>query len=70
VKYISTTQAAQKWNLSARIVAILCAASCIVSVLRVNRNWIIPGDAEKPGAARVKSGKYLNKLEVTPIEYQ
>lgn len=55
MKYISTTQAAQKWNISARRVAVLCAESRIASVHRASRNWIIPEDAEKLGDARVKT---------------
>ena len=59
MKYISTTQAAQKWNISARRVAILCAENRIDGVQRAGRSWIIPEDVEKPSDARVKNGKYM-----------
>ena len=56
--YISTIDAGEKWNLSHRRVAILCAEGRIHGVKKVGNTWLIPADAEKPADARVKTGKY------------
>ena len=60
-KFMSTSQAAQKWGLSARRVATLCEGNRIVGVEKVGNSWAIPVDAEKPNDARIKSGKYIKK---------
>ena len=57
--YISTIEAGEKWNLSHRRVAILCAEDRIPGVKKIGNTWLIPADAEKPADARVKSGKYI-----------
>lgn len=58
VDYISTIEAGEKWNLSHRRVAILCAEDRIPGVKKIGNTWLIPADAEKPADARVKTGKY------------
>lgn len=60
-KFMSTSQAAQKWGLSARRVAILCEGNRIEGVEKVGNSWAIPADAEKPIDARIKTGKYIKK---------
>ena len=65
VNYISTIEAAKKWNLSSRRVAILCSEGRIDGIQKIGNTWLIPDDAEKPNDARIKSGKYIkNKEEV------
>lgn len=59
VDYISTIEAGEKWNLSHRRVAILCAEDRIPGVKKIGNTWLIPADAEKPADARVKTGKYI-----------
>lgn len=59
VKHISTTEAAIRWNISARRVAILCESGRIEGAEKTGNTWIIPGDAEKPSDARIKNGKYI-----------
>ena len=59
VDYISTIEAGEKWNLSHRRVAILCAEGRIPGVKKVGNTWLIPADAVKPADARVKTGKYI-----------
>lgn len=51
MKFISTTEAGKKWELSSRRVGILCSEG------------LIPEDAQKPADARIKSGKYIKKCE-------
>lgn len=64
VKFISTTEAAAKWGLSNRRVAILCAEGRIADTQKIGNTWMIPENAEKPTDARIKSGKYIKKDEV------
>ena len=65
MKYISASEAAVKWNISARRVSILCAEGRISGAQKAGAYWIIPEDAQKPADARIKSGKYIkNKVEV------
>lgn len=59
MKYISTSEAAAKWGLSRRRVAILCKEERIEGAQKAGETWIIPEDAEKPADARIKSGKYI-----------
>lgn len=63
MKYLSTTQAAERWGLSARRVAILCEQERIAGAQKAGNNWIIPDDAQKPADARIKSGKYIKSKE-------
>ena len=65
MKYISASEAAAKWNISARRVSTLCAEGRIPGAQKAGSYWIIPEDAQKPADARIKSGKYIkNKVEV------
>lgn len=67
MKYLSTTQAAELWGLSARRVALLCEQGRIEGVQKSGSRWIIPENAKKPDDARIKSGKYLkSKKEDIP----
>lgn len=64
--YMTAQEAADKWGVSQRRVHKLCEDGRIEGVRWFGRNWMIPGDAEKPPDARVKSGKYKKQkaLEV------
>lgn len=64
MKFITTTEAGKKWNLSARRVGVLCSKDRIPGVQKTGNTWLIPEDAEKPTDARIKSGKYIKKCEV------
>lgn len=59
MKFLSTQEAGEKWNLSKRRVAILCAEGRIPNVQKTGNTWLIPEDANKPADARIKSGKYI-----------
>ena len=58
MKYMSTSEAGQKWGISKRRVIVLCKEDRIPGAQRAGSRWIIPEDAEKPSDARIKSGKY------------
>jgi len=53
--YISTKQAAEKWNISERRVRILCSEGKVEGAFRVGRNWNIPDKSKKPIDARLKN---------------
>lgn len=63
MNFITTTQAGEKWNLSARRVGVLCSEGRIGGVQKVGNTWLIPEDAKKPADARIKSGKYIYNCE-------
>lgn len=52
MEYISAREAAEKWHISQRRVAILCAEGRITDAQRVGKTWVIPANAEKPADAR------------------
>jgi hypothetical protein len=54
MNYISTKEAAGKWNISERRIQKLCEEGRIPGVLRFSRVWAIPKNAEKPRDGRIK----------------
>ncbi len=52
MEFISAREAADKWGISQRRVAILCAEKRIDNATMVGNMWIIPSTAEKPVDAR------------------
>lgn len=48
LSYISAKEAAEKWNISQRRVAILCSEKRIYGAMMVGNMWIIPLNAERP----------------------
>ena len=62
MKYISTSEAATKWNLSKRRIIVLCNEGRIEGAQKAGTTWIIPEVAKKPGDARVKNGKYIKTI--------
>lgn len=48
MKYITASQAAEKWNISQRRVQILCAEGRINGVFKLGETWAIPEETEKP----------------------
>ena len=59
MEYMSAKEAADKWGISQRRVAVLCAENRIVKAQMVGNMWIIPANAEKPVDAR--SLRYAEK---------
>ena len=62
MKYISVSEIAKIWGISVRRVNTLCNEGRIEGAQRAGTIWIIPDDAKKPADARVKSGKYIKKV--------
>ena len=48
MKYITASQAAEKWNISQRRVQIMCQQNRIKGAFKLGENWAIPSNAEKP----------------------
>lgn len=55
MNYISAKETAERWDISQRRVATLCAEGRIVGAMFVGNAWIIPHDAIKPLDARSKA---------------
>jgi hypothetical protein len=55
--YISTKEAAEKWDISERRVQKLCEDNRIDGAVRFSRVWAIPKDAGKPTDGRLKNNK-------------
>ncbi|MGN1318476.1 MAG: DNA adenine methylase [Lachnospirales bacterium] len=52
MEFMSAREAASKWGISQRRVAVLCSENRIVGATMVGNMWIIPQDAKKPVDAR------------------
>ena len=61
MRYLSTSKTAEKWGLSSSRVVVLCNEGRIDGAQKAGSTWIIPENAQKPGDARIKSGKYIKK---------
>ena len=57
--YITTKEAAEKWNISDRRVLQYCNAGRIEGAVKIGNTWLIPKDAEKPLDTRKKANKRL-----------
>ena len=55
--FMTTKEAAEKWNISVRQVQNHCKSGCIKGVLRVGTNYLIPEDAMKPTYVYLYEGK-------------
>lgn len=52
MEFMSAREAADKWGISQRRVAVLCSESRIDNAIMVGNMWIIPTTAKKPIDAR------------------
>lgn len=57
MEYISAREAADKWGISQRRVAVLCSENRIENATRIGNMWVIPTTADKPTDAR--STRYI-----------
>ena len=55
MKYMTASQAAEKWKISQRRVQIMCQQNRIKGTFKLGENWAIPADAEKPEDKRKKA---------------
>jgi Fic family protein len=52
MKYMSSSEASEKWKISDRRVRVLCSEGRIEGAMKIGRNWSVPIDAAKPVDAR------------------
>lgn len=57
MEFISAREAAEKWNISQRRVAVLCSENRIADAAMIGNMWVIPANAKKPIDAR--STRYI-----------
>ncbi len=67
LSFISAKEAAEKWEISQRRVAILCSENRIDGAMMVGNMWIIPSTAEKPIDKRTVRYEKEKKLELKPF---
>ena len=63
MNYMTVTEAAEKWGITARRVQKLCEEDRIDGVLMFGKSYMIPKGTNKPADARIKSGKYIKKAD-------
>ncbi len=64
--FITSAEAADKWNISQRRVAIYCKEGRIEGAVLKGRMWMLPSDAKKPEDPR-RARKKAQKNENTTI---
>ena len=57
MKYMSVTEASEKWQISDRRIRVLCTEGRIEGAVKFGRNWSIPIGAVKPIDARISQKK-------------
>ena len=67
LSYMSAKEAAEKWNISQRRVAILCGENRIDGAMMVGNMWIIPSDAEKPIDKRTVRYEKEHQITLKPF---
>ena len=67
LSFISAKEAAEKWEISQRRVAILCSENRIEGAMMVGNMWIIPSNAEKPIDKRTIRYEKETKTELKPF---
>jgi len=65
--FITSREAAKKWNITPRRVAILCSESRIVGAEFVGNMWLIPKSAPKPEDGRVTRFEPPSDMTVKPF---
>ena len=53
-KFMTTKEAAEKWNITERRINVLCKEGRIPGAYKENKRWVIPADAVKPADKRLK----------------
>ena len=52
MEYLTTSEAAKKWNITRRRVNVLCDEGRIEGAIQKGKIWLIPEDAKKPEDGR------------------
>lgn len=64
MEYLTTVELSKKWGISSRRIGVLCAEGRVDGVIKKGKTWLIPSNVEKPGDARIKTGKYIKEKVV------
>lgn len=67
MEFMSAREAAEKWGISQRRVAVLCSEQRIKEATMVGNMWIIPSSAEKPADARSTRYNRTEEKAVKPF---
>lgn len=60
MNFLTTTEIAEKWNISRRRVATLCNDGRIAGAVLKGHTWLVPENAEKPDDPRRVQKKNIN----------
>lgn len=67
MEFMSAREAADKWGISQRRVAVLCSENRIDNATMVGNMWIIPTTAEKPIDARITRYLHSDEKKIKPF---
>ena len=67
LSFMGAKEAAERWNISQRRVAILCSENRVAGAMFVGKQWIIPCDAEKPVDLRTVRYEKQHVVELKPF---
>lgn len=67
MKYMTASQAAEKWKISQRRVQILCAQNRIKGVFKLGENWAIPMNTPKPSDKEERRRVMMKKFNVIDL---
>ena len=67
MEFMSAREAADKWGISQRRVAVLCSEQRIAEATMVGNMWFIPTSAEKPIDARITRYNRIEEKAVKPF---
>ncbi len=67
MELMSAREAADKWGISQRRVAVLCAQGRIEQAQMVGNSWVIPVTAEKPQDARTTRYSAADDIQIKPF---
>ena len=59
--FMSSKEAGEKWNISARRVAYLCEENRVVGAIKKANVWLIPIDTPKPNDGRTNNRRQPKK---------
>ena len=60
MEILTVKEVSARWGISTRRVTVLCEQGRIEGAIKVSEVWILPSNAQKPGVARIRGGKYIN----------
>ncbi len=63
VKFMTTKEASEKWDITERRINVLCKEGRIPGAYKENKRWIIPADAVKPADKRLKGEVRITRSE-------